>query len=350
MATCYSCGGYKPDGGSCPACRKIESDKRLAEEQMEANREIAATQMKAQIAMTAMIAKDNQKKHDALMEQEEIRLKELKKQTQILLEQGLIEDEVYQRGFNFDDKDLPLFPDESDPWAYVSIDEKGNYIIGNLNNPYVQEKFKKAYLKGVNDKLEQDYSKGPGIEFMSEAAFNCGYTRNVDATICYPSQDRPRYRYDPEISPDFSESVDEDDGSCVLSFNMPYRTEVLNDAFQAGISKYLKEQNTKAKKDSRLANIHAEQSKQRAIQAAKDEAAEALAKEAAEKASQEKFFNAIKGAVYGGLLGGLAGFPIFFFIWFFSIFFGGTSWTFVGFTESLAAFGVVFGLLTGLSM
>jgi hypothetical protein len=348
MATCYNCGGYKPDGGSCPTCRKIESDKRLAEEQMEANREIAATQMKAQIAMTAMIAKDNQKKHDALMEQEEIRLKELKKQTQILLEQGLNEDEVYQRGFNFDDKDLPLFPDESDPWAYVSIDEKGNYIIGNVNNPYVQEKFKKAYLKGVNDKLKQDYSKGPGIEFMSEAAFNCGYTRNVDATICYPSQERPRYRYDPEIAPDFSGSVDEDDGSLEFDWVEPYDSDVLNQSFEAGVEKYLKEQNTAEKKNIRLAEIQQEQAKQRAFELANDEAEAARAKLQAEKDSQEKIAKSIKGAIGGGLLGAFSGVPIFFFIWFFSIFFGGTSWTLVGCVQSLAALGVVVGLFSGL--
>ncbi len=349
MATCYSCGGYKPDGASCPACRKIESDKRLAEEQMEANREIAATQMKAQIAMTAMIAKDNQKKHDALMEQEEIRLKELKKQTQILLEQGLTVDEVYQEGFNFED----LNNDESisfERHIRLQLNDRGDFIA-KYENPFIQSKFRKAYQEGIEDKIKKNYSKGAGIEFMSEAAFNHGYIRNGSCVIVYPGiTNRPRWFFYPPRKPEISESINEQDGSVECNWIEPYDSEVLNQSFEAGINKYLKEQNTKAKKDSRLADIRAEQSSQRAIQAAKDEAAEALAKEAAEKASQEKFFNSIKGAIYGGLLGGFAGFPIFFFIWFFSIFFGGTSWTFVGFAESLAAIGVVVGLFAGSSM
>ena len=83
MATCYKCGGFKPDYGQCPTCAKIESDKRLAadrirsderiaQEQREANADIARRNLKVQAGIAAFMAADSQKKHNELMEQEEI--------------------------------------------------------------------------------------------------------------------------------------------------------------------------------------------------------------------------------------------------------------------------------------
>ena len=348
MATCTGCGGFKPDYGQCSTCAKIDSDRRIAEEQREANEDIARRNLKVQAGIAAFMAADSQKKHNELMEQEEIRLKELKKQTQILLEQGLTVDEVYQKGFNFEEENES---DDCDPDRYVQlqIDERGN-IIAVHENSYVQDKFRKAYQKGIDDQLKKNYSKGPGIEFMADAAFNHGYLRSKYCPVLYPSNDNFRFIYGAPRQPEVSESINQQDGSIECNWVEPYDSDVLNQSFEAGINKYLNEQNTLAKKNSRLAEIKNEQAKQMAIKAANNEAAAAKAKEASEKASQEKFFKAIKGAVYGGLLGGFAGFPLFFFIWFFSIFFGGTSWTFVGFAQSLAAIGVVVGLIAGSSM
>ena len=346
MSTCSRCGGFKPDYGQCSACAKIDSDRRIAEEQREANEDIARRNLKVQAGIAAFMAADAQKKHNELMEHEEIRLQELKKQTQILLEQNLTVEEVYQMGFNFEDANDAAEFDEDLP-VYLSLDDRGN-IVASYDNPYVQVKFRKAYAKGIEDKLKQDYSKGPGVEFMSEAAFNRGYMRSEYCSILFPSSGQPRFMLTTEIKPNYSESVNQDDGSLQCEWTAPYNSEILNQSFEAGINKYLKEQNTLAKKKDRLANIHQDQAKQRAIKAANDEEAATRAKVQAEKESQEKLVKSIKGALIGGLCGGLAAIPLFFFIWFFSIFFGGTSWTLVGFTESLAAIGVVLGFFSGM--
>jgi hypothetical protein len=345
MATCYNCGGYKPDGGFCPACRKIESDKRIAAEQREANENLARQQLRAQEELAALMAADSQKKHDELMLQEEIRLKELKKQTQILLEQGLTVDEVYQNGFNFEELN------ESDdfdylPYVQLKMDERGN-IIAVYENPYVQDKFRKAYQKGIDEKLNKNYSKGPGIEFMAEAAFNHGYLRSEYCPVSYPNKKNVRFFYAAPRQPEVSESINQQDGSIECNWVEPYDSDILNQSFEAGVEKYLKEQNTAEKKNIRLAQLQQEHAQQRAIEVANDEAKVVRAKQQAVKDSQEKIARCIKGAIGGGLFGALAGAPIFFFIWFFSILFGGTSWTLVGLVESLAAIGAVVGFFRG---
>lgn len=363
MATCYKCGGFKPDYGQCPTCAKIESDEklaadrirsdqRLAEEQREANEEIARQNIRAQETIAAQMAADSQKKHDELMEMEEVRLNELKKQTQILLEQGLTEDEVYQKGLNFEERYMPSLFEIDDHEVILKLNDRGD-IFAEYDNPYVQQKYRQAYKKGVEDRLKRDYSKGPGIEFMSEQAFNIGYKINTlndsrmdPATIYFPNRNSPRFVYCPLENPEVSVAVNEKDGTLECDWNYPYDSEVLNDSFEAGIHKYLKEQNTAENMKSRLAEIHQEQAKQRAIEAANNEAAAAKAKQQEEKDSQEKIARSIKGALLGGVYGAISGIPIFFFIWFFSIFTGGTSWTLVGVVESLAAIGVVVGFFS----
>ena len=168
MATCYKCGGFKPDYGQCPACAKIasderlaadriRSDERLAQEQREANAEIAHQNLKVQAGIAALMALDSQKKHNELMKQEEIRLKELKKQTQILLEQGLTVDEVYQNGFNFED----LNNDESisfERHIRLQLNDRGDFIA-KYENPFIQSKFRKAYQEGIEDKIKKKKSE-----------------------------------------------------------------------------------------------------------------------------------------------------------------------------------------------
>jgi hypothetical protein len=365
MAICYTCNSFKPDNGQCPNCAKMEADKRLADariasderlasEQREANEELARRNIRAQERIAAHMAADSQKKHDELMEMEEVRLNELKKQTQILLEQGLTEDEVYQKGQNFEERYMPSLFDIDDHEVILKLNDRGD-IVAEYDNPYVQQKFRQAYKKGVEDRLKRDYSKGPGIEFMSEEAFNAGYkvnsisdSRGGVATIYFPNKKSIRFIYRALSDPDASVLLNEEDGTLECYWNEPYDAEVLNDSFEAGVKKYLKEQNTAAKKKSRLAEIHLEQAEQRAIKAANDEAEAARAKEQAEKDSQEKLFKSIKAAFSWGLFGAVLGLPLFALIYICSVFIGGTSWTLVGFVESLAAIGAVLGFFSEL--
>jgi hypothetical protein len=339
MATCYNCGGYKPDGGSCPTCRKIESDRRLAEEQRQANDDIARQNLKMQVEIAAFMAKDSQKKHNELLEQEEVRLKELKKQTQILLEQGLTEEEIYQIGLNFEETGSRSLFEIDDHEVILKLNDRGDFFA-EYDNPYVQQKFRQAYKKGVEDRLNRDYSKGPGIEFMSQEAFNIGYTINmiddpqfISGEIYFPNKQSPRFIFRPESDSEVWKTINEEDGSLNCEWVEPYDSDVLNQSFKAGVEKYLKEQNTAENKSIRLAEIQLEQTKQRAVKVAKAEAAAARAKKRAEKKaekdSQEKAAKISTRAVIGCVLGGLLGLVM-------------------GYGEILATIGVVVGFLSGL--
>ena len=349
MATCYKCGGFKPDYGQCSTCARIESDKRIAEEQMENSRELAAQNLKVQAGIAALMALDSQKKHNELRQQEEIRLKELKKQTQILLEQGLTVDEVYQNGFNFED----LNNDESisfERHIRLQLNDRGDFIA-KYENPFIQSKFRKAYQEGIEDKIKKNYSKGAGIEFMSEAAFNHGYMRNGSCVIIYPGiANRPRWFFYPPRKPEISESINEQDGSVECNWIEPYDSEILNQSFEAGVNKYLKEQNTLAKKNQRLAEINQEKQIEQNEKAMQD----LFNKQKAEKEATEELWKSIGKAILGAIVGGFFGFFLgaFFYliIGFFSIFFGGISWTFWGFVQGTTIVSALIGLFVGKEM
>lgn len=359
MATCYKCGGFKPDYGQCPACAKIasderlaadriRSDERLAQEQREANAEIAHQNLKVQAGIAALMALDSQKKHNELMQQEEIRLKELKKQTQILLEQGLTLDEVYQNGFNFLNCDDIFDINEDTKCVRLSLDERGN-IYPTYDNPYVQDKFQKAYQKGIEDRVKQDFSKGPGVEFMSDEAFKHGYLRSEDCAITFPKVGSPRFTYYAERQAEFYEEIDQIDGT--LKFTdiiYPYAAVFLNQSFLDGIEKYLREQNTLQKKKNRLDEINREKQAEQAEKAIQD----LFNKEKAAKEATERFWTSIGKSIIGAFLGGLLGFFVgallYLIIGFFSIFFGGISWTFWGFVNGTAILFAVLGLFAGL--
>lgn len=266
MATCSVCGGFKVDGYKCPTCTKIEFDRELAQDQNKANQLLAREQIKTQFDIADSLAKNLQVKHNELMEIEERRLKEQKKQTQILLEQSLTEEEVYQIGLNFEEKNTlsqaELFGD-IDSWVLLSLDEKGNIVEKNAN-PYVQEKFRKAYQKGINDRLKRDYSIGPGIQFMIEAAFQNGYLRKEYPTIYFPDQKSKRFALSATNPPYFYEAANEKTGELECLWDCPYESEFLNRAFEEGVDKYLAEQNTLENKESRLAKLTKENTEKQA--------------------------------------------------------------------------------------
>jgi hypothetical protein len=366
MATCYKCGGFKTDFGECASCAKIasderlaaeqiRSDERLAEEQREASRVLANRNLNLQIELAKVMATDANKKHNQLMEMEEQRLLELKKQTQILIEQGLTTDEVYQIGFNF--KESPLLIDYDGPWVSLQLDERGN-IFAIYDSPYVQEKFRKAFQNGVEDRFKKDYSKGPGVEFMTEAAFNLGFSRAENATIYFPNEEKQRFFYNGHYDLKYSEYVNDEDGSIICNYETPYESDLLNQSFQAGIDKFLAEKNSLEEKSKRLSLIKQKKKIERANRTAfkKLKAQEPTSAQIVEASKKYKsklsnkriaIADALLGAILGALIGAIAAIPIFFFIWFFSFFFGGTSWTLAGFTMSCASICAIFGFFVG---
>jgi hypothetical protein len=346
MATCYSCGGFKPEGGRCPTCAKIESDERLAEQQRENNRELASQNLNAQVGIALIQNKEAQRKHDEVMKMEELRLKESRKQTQILLEQGLTLEDVYQIGFSFEERGSPSLFESEDPEVIISLNDRGD-IVADYENPYVQQKFRQAYQNGVEDRLKKDYSKSPGIEFMSDAALNNGYLRSEYCTIFFPNKSDSRFSFKAERQPEFSQSFNLQDGSLELVWINPYDSDFLNQSFEDGVNNYLKEQNTLEKKNQRLATINNVMESE----LANKNAQKMLDKETADKAASRKFWNvaskAFGGALYGGFIGFLIGFAMYYIVGYSAILFGGmymTFWEFMKFPIFISAF---IGLFVG---
>lgn len=368
MATCIKCGGFKPDFGQCPSCVKIasdenlaaeriRSDQRLAEEQIEASRFLANRNINLQIELAKVMATDANKKHNRLMQMEEQRLLELKKQTQILIEQGLNPDEVYQIAFNFVESNSPPLFDYDNPWVALELDERGN-IFAIHDSPYVQEKFRKAFQNGVEDRLKKDYSKGPGVEFMTEAAFNLGFSRTENATIYFPNKQKQRFFYKGLHNLKYSEYVDNEDGSIKCNYEKPYQSDLLNQSFQAGIDKFLAEKNSLEEKSKRLSLIKQKKKIDRANRTAfkkhkAEQPTSAQIVEASQKYNSKlsnkgiSIADGLPGAIVGALIGALTAIPIFFFVWIASIFFGGTSLTLVGFIKTFAAISAVIGFFVG---
>ena len=250
MPICVSCGGFKPEDRSCPTCTKIESDERLASQNLNAQFEIAKIHNQ-----------ESNRKHDELMEMEELRLKESKKQTQILLEQGLTLEEVYQIGFSFEEAADPSLFEREDTEVVLKLNDKGD-IVADYENPYVQQQFRHAYRNGIEDRLKQDYSKGPGIEFMAEAAFNNGYTINKllhlkrDRTsIYFPNNETPRFCLRAANQVEMAMTINVENGSLECVWHEPYDSDVLNQSFEAGVEKFLKECNTLEKNNERLKDL-----------------------------------------------------------------------------------------------
>jgi hypothetical protein len=307
MATCYSCGGFKPEGGRCPTCAKIESDQRLAEQQRDNNRELATRNLNAQVEIAIIQNKEAQRKHDELMEMEELRLKESKKQTQILLEQGLTLEEVYQIGFSFEETAAPPLFEREGLEVVLRLNDKGD-IVADYENPYVQQKFRHAYRSGVEDRLKQDYSKGPGIEFMAEAAFNNGYTINKllhlkrDRTsIYFPNNETPRFCLRASNQAEMAMSINEENGSLECVWHEPYDSDVLNQSFKAGVEKFLKECNTLEKNNERLKDLIKEDNLDQLEVEVEDN-----------KYAQGSLWKAIENAIWTGWIGCVAAIPIYF--------------------------------------
>ena len=284
MAQCYTCGGWKADFASCVTCKDRDINEQHNREivtSIEANgraqREVAAIQAIFQ-------AEQAQGQHKELVELEKAKLKEQKKQTQILLEQTLTVEEVFQRGFNFevenDEYDgswfidtntgQPLTPEHLN-YVRTDLSEEGAFVP-NFDNPYVQGKFKKAYQEGIEHKIKQDYPHAPGFEYMIEFAFRAGYARDETPLIFFPEDRRPILSIEPEggkqihsllknlYKPNFKEVVDSYTGRLSYTWTPPYQTDPLNLSFEGGVNKYIEEQNAEKLKEVRLAKFREEQS------------------------------------------------------------------------------------------
>lgn len=331
MATCYRCGNWKPDFGNCTTCENRTIEERQHRELLDSNREIAdsldrAADKQAKIAALSAIFQAEQT--EKLVELEKKRLLEQKKQTQILLEQTLTVEEVFQRGFNFEvenaeyesayamDANGEDLTPENLNHVTVTLSELGTFALG-FDNPYVGQRFQKAYKEGIEKKIEQDFPKPPGFEYVRDCAFDKGYAK----------ADLPTFHWEGFIlpfknKPNFIEVIEETTGSLSYKWTPPYETELLNLSFEAGVNKFLEEQNTPDKKIQRLSLVtkQIEESKRKI---------EIENQKLQKKQNHETIKNIISSTAKGAFVGGLLSLFFCGVAWFFILIFADSFWEFL---------------------
>jgi len=228
MAKCR-CGAYREfTQVECPACTRLSQERDIQDA-----RSLFSDLFPQRANETAL----------AQQALEVVRINELKKNNQILIEQTIHPSEAYKHGY--DCKDVSEF----------YIDDKGAFTFTH-NDPYILPKLKEQYIQGVFDKLKNDPSPGP--RFTSEAAFNAGYCREHQPEIVY-TLNADEYHLAPQyknIIKPIVFSIDKETGAAKLkSTNFPFNSQLLNTAYQNGLNKYLDEINTEELKLSRKTDI-----------------------------------------------------------------------------------------------
>ncbi len=381
MAKCYVCGGWKEDFGSCVTCDNRNIQERQNRKLVDSIEESGRTQAKIAAIQAIYQAEQAEEQHKELVELEKKKLREQIKQTQILLEQTLTVEEVFQRGFNFeienDEHDDAQVVDVNtgedltpDHLNYVAVDlsEEGT-IVPNFDNPYLQGKFKKAYQDGIESKIRQDYPQGPGFEYVSECAFNAGYARDEYPSIFFPKIVNKKISHIEhggskysfilafQNKPNFKEAVDGHTGRLSYTWTPPYETDLLNLSFEAGVNNCIEEQNTEKLKEERLAKIREQQSlalkklKEERLAKIREQQSLALKIEKeqrdaeARKKIAEKSSGVFKAVIFSTLMGGIWGAVLSIPIWFTSHLFFSATWTLVGIIEASAAIAALIGLV-----
>lgn len=127
MANCSNCGRYMDGfGGICGVCKdnaKIQQNQSDMQRQLEVSAREAQWAAEESINATRAAALLARASHEESMKAESDRLEELQKQTQILLEGQIANEEAYQRGFDLEDENLDLLLTEDGRvyWEYMPL-------------------------------------------------------------------------------------------------------------------------------------------------------------------------------------------------------------------------------------
>lgn len=288
MANCSNCGKYMDGfGGICGACK----DAAKIQSQLEVNARQAQWAAEESIREARAASYQASRHHDEAMQAESDRLEELQKQTQILLEGQITNEEAYQRGFDLEDENLDLLLTE-DGRVYWEI--YGPYLVARLNA---------AYEKGAQDRLDKEFgSNFPGLEYMKQEAFGHGYAGSGNCSIVY-------LHHIPHIYPaklnilsetELNQTTNQETGHIEWEWMPTYVSEELNDAYDAGVQKYLDEQNTAELVAERLEKNKAELS--RAEESAKEQVEEDLLRQQSDKAGQKKKLYVVFATLVVGLI------------------------------------------------
>ncbi len=272
--------------GVCQDAARIQEGQAQVQRQLQESAREAARAAEQQIEEAQSARRQANAHHREAMQAEADRLQELQKQTQILLEGQLTNEEAYQRGFNLEDEYVDLL-----------LTEDGK-VYWEIYAPYLVDRLNTAFEKGTQDRLEKEFeSNYPGLDYMKQEAFGHGYAGSRNCSIVY-------LHHIPHIYPaklnvlsetGLTQTTNPETGKLEWQWMPTYATEELNDAYDAGAQKYLVEQNTAALVAERL-----EKSKDAVKQAeelAANEVAENLLKQQIDRSKRRKV-----NAIYSGVV------------------------------------------------
>lgn len=230
--------------------------------------------------------------HEEAMRAESDRLEELQKQTQILLEGQITNEEAYQRGFDLEDEYLNLL-----------LTEDGR-VYWEIYEPYLVARLNAAYEKGAQDRLEKEFeSNYPGLEYMKQEAYGHGYAGSRNCSIVYLHHIPHIYPAKLDILSEtrLKQTTNQETGLIEWQWMPVYMSEELNNAYDAGAQKYLDEQNTAELVAERLEKTKTDI--KQAEELARQEAEENLVRQQNDKAGYKKKLYAVFATVVVGLIG-----------------------------------------------
>ena len=225
-------------GSICGVCKdnaKIQEGQADMQRQLEANAREAQWVAEESLNATRAAALLARASHEESMKAEANRLEELQKQTQILLEGQITNEEAYQRGFELEDEYLNLL-----------LTEDGR-IYWEIYEPYLVARLNTAYEKGVQDRLEKEFeSNYPGLEYMKQEAYGHGYVGSRNCSIVYLHHIPHIYPAKLDILSEtgLKQTTNQEMGKLEWQWMPAYMSEELNYAYDAGAQKFLDEQNT----------------------------------------------------------------------------------------------------------
>ena len=225
-------------GGLCGVCQdaaKIQEGQAQVQRQLQDSAREAARAAERHLEEVREAKWAASANHAEAMRAEADRLEELQKQTQILLEGQITNEEAYLRGFDLEDEYLDLL-----------LTEDGR-VCWEIYDPYLVARLNAAYRNGAQDRLEKEFSSNfPGLEYMKQEAFGHGYAGSKNCSIVYLHHLSDIYPAKLNVLAETGliQSTNSETGKLEWQWMPAYATEELNDAYDAGAQKYLEEQNT----------------------------------------------------------------------------------------------------------
>ena len=278
-------------------CGVCKDNEKIQDGQAEMQRQLAANAREAERASERHLEEVRSAKwqaianHEEAMRAESDRLEELQKQTQILLEGQITNEEAYQRGFDLEDEYLNLL-----------LTEDGR-VYWEIYEPYLVARLNAAYEKGAQDRLEKEFeSNYPGLDYMKQEAFGHGYAGSRNCSIVYLHHIPHLYPAKLDILSEtgLKQTTNQETGKLEWQWMPAYMSEELNDAYDAGAQKFLGEQNTAELVAERLEKNKAELSS--AEELAKEQAEADLIRQQSDKAGQKKKLYVVFATLVVGLI------------------------------------------------